>query len=730
MPTSPPIPTPGVYITEIPSGVHAITGVSTSVTAFIGTAQRGPINTLADMFSFADYERQFGGLAESSEMSFGVRQFFNNGGSHAIVVRVGANAQTASLTINDGSSNPSLVFTALDGGASGNGTAVAVDYPTDPNRFNLTLTGVPDANGNSAVEQFSGLSMNSTDRKFVESATASSGLVSVKRSSAAVYGSGSSTANPSSWPDLDATHNTVRVAVDGKPAVSVSFTLHAKQTDVVAALTAAVVGAKATNPSANKIVITSNFTGDTSSVVVFPGLTNDAAKLLGFGVANGGIEVDGSAVARPAPSPDPGMLVDDVSSLNVNKPPDGNIALTLDNGRPVIIPLHVNDVTTNDWNTFAARIQSAVQGFRPTVQAFANFAATYDGTKLLTLASGTRGPNSAVYVTDSPPGTLATTLGLVGSAASYKSGSSQVLSGGSEDPLSSSNTYATFVPPPSTKGGIYALENVDIFNIICLPGITDASTLADTAAYCEERNAFLIVDPPTGLKPPGVEALLNGTALPKSDHAAIYYPNIYIGDPITGGTRLSAPSGTLAGLYARTDGTRGVWKAPAGTAVALVGAQQLEYTMTDGENGLINPLGGNAIRNRPPYGIIAWGARTLNGSDAAASEYKYISIRRLASYIELSLMQGTQWVVFEPNDEPLWSSIRLNVGSFMNQLFRQGAFEGQAPADAYFVRCDSTTTTEADRNNGVVNILVGFAPLKPAEFVLIQIQQMAGQIAT
>jgi phage tail sheath protein FI len=152
------------------------------------------------------------------------------------------------------------------------------------------------------------------------------------------------------------------------------------------------------------------------------------------------------------------------------------------------------------------------------------------------------------------------------------------------------------------------------------------------------------------------------------------------------------------------------------------------YKLTDPENGALNPLGLNCLRIFPIYGSIAWGARTLVGSDAEGNEWKYVPVRRTALFLEESLYRGTQWVVFEPNDEPLWAQIRLNIGAFMHGLFRQGAFQGQTPRDAYFVKCDKETTTQADINLGIVNILVGFAPLKPAEFVVIKIQQMAGQI--
>jgi uncharacterized protein len=157
---------------------------------------------------------------------------------------------------------------------------------------------------------------------------------------------------------------------------------------------------------------------------------------------------------------------------------------------------------------------------------------------------------------------------------------------------------------------------------------------------------------------------------------------------------------------------------------------ELTYSLTDRENGVLNQLGINCLRTFPAYGTVVWGARTREGSDQDASEWKYIPVRRLALYIEESLYRGTQWVVFEPNDEPLWAQIRLNIGAFMNNLFRQGAFQGRTPQDAYFVKCSSETTTQNDINLGIVNIIVGFAPLKPAEFVVIKIQQIAGQIAT
>ncbi len=221
---------------------------------------------------------------------------------------------------------------------------------------------------------------------------------------------------------------------------------------------------------------------------------------------------------------------------------------------------------------------------------------------------------------------------------------------------------------------------------------------------------------------------LTGTA---ARNAALYFPRVVQTDPLLDGKLDTfVPCGVIAGVIARTDVARGVWKAPAGNDAALRGTQGLSVNLTDQENGMINPLGINCLRSFRITGRVVWGARTLRGADQLADEYKYVPVRRLALNIEESLFRGTQWVVFEPNDEPLWAQIRLNVGAFMHNLFRQGAFQGQSPREAYFVKCDGETTTQNDIDRGIVNILVGFAPLKPAEFVIIRISQIAGQIQT
>jgi phage tail sheath protein FI len=209
----------------------------------------------------------------------------------------------------------------------------------------------------------------------------------------------------------------------------------------------------------------------------------------------------------------------------------------------------------------------------------------------------------------------------------------------------------------------------------------------------------------------------------------MYFPHIRLTDPLTGQLRSFPPSGAIAGVIATTDAARGAFKAPAGTGHGrLPGVRALTVNLTDREQGLLNPIALNCLRVLPIVGPAVWGTRTLAGADEEGSPYKYVPVRRLALMLEESVFRGLKWVVFEPNDERLWGNIRLNVGAFMNTLFRQGAFQGTSAREAYFVKCDSETTTQNDINNGIVNIIIGFAPLKPAEFVVVKIEQIAGEI--
>jgi phage tail sheath protein FI len=275
-----------------------------------------------------------------------------------------------------------------------------------------------------------------------------------------------------------------------------------------------------------------------------------------------------------------------------------------------------------------------------------------------------------------------------------------------------------------------AIAGLDLVNLVCVPGETDVTTLAALQGWCRKRRAFLIVDADPAAT---VRSLSEDTTVvpdgPDALNAAVFFPWVRAPDPLHGGALADfPPSGFVAGVFARTDAARGVWAAPAGEGASLDGTAGLAVAVNDAENSLLNPKAINCLRTFPAYGTVIWGSRTLHGQDARGSEWKYIPVRRMALFLEETLYRGTQWAVFEPNDESLWSQIRLQIGEFLQGLFRQGAFQGRTSREAYFVKCDSETTTQADIDHGVVNILVGFAPLQPAEFVIIKLQQVSSRV--
>lgn len=284
------------------------------------------------------------------------------------------------------------------------------------------------------------------------------------------------------------------------------------------------------------------------------------------------------------------------------------------------------------------------------------------------------------------------------------------------------------------QASLKALDRVDDASILVIPGAPEDVAMVG-ASYVEAQrplgDMIYIVD---SLKPEhgesgetqtnNVKAFVQRFS-PKTSYAALYFPWVEVPDPyskVSGAKRLAPPSGMIAGLYARTDNTRGVWKAPAGTEATLAGAVGVSAQVTDGDQDALNPIGVNCVRQFPSSGIVVWGARTL--STQSNPEYRYVPVRRTAMFLKTSLYRGTQWVVFEPNDEPLWSSIRFNLNAFMLSLFRQSAFQGGKPAEAYLVKCDADNNIQATIDAGQVHIMVGFAPLKPAEFVIIHLQQL------
>jgi phage tail sheath protein FI len=626
---------PGVYIEEIPSGVHTITGVATSITAFVGKAQRGPLNKATTITSFSDYVRTFGGLWLDSAMSFAVRDFFLNGGSQAIIIRVftptfaTAAAQQAAFTAAQGQAQTAADAVAK---AAADAAALATPPPTPQSVAQAAggavkaagATGLPAQDAAQAVADAATVAAQATNpvpsptdvanaaKNAVSSAVASAATAAapITRAQIAIPGGLVLEAKyEGAW------GNTLRVRIDTNVSPAVAGAMNVA--------TSALFNITVYNTGTGETEVFRNLTVIASSRLVSKVLANDSSMIQ---------VVDPQNLPTSPPTPNS-------SKLAVGK-----------------------DITNDDkYSTPVTSIAS-------------------DG--------------KAIGTTDLVPA-----------------------DGG------------------ASKTGIYALEDADLFNILCLPPLAldvdiEFPGISDAVAYCEKRRAILLLDPPSGWKTvadasSGVDGI-NIT----SKNAALYFPRLMQPNPLRSNQREPfAPCGTIAGILARTDTNRGVWKAPAGLVDgSVLGTPELTVLMTDAENGLLNPLGINCLRARPAAGNVVWGARTRQGDDRLASEWKYLPVRRTALFIEESLYRGTQWAVFEPNDEPLWAQLRLNIGSFMRDLFRKGAFQGSSPKDAYFVKCDKETTTQNDINLGIVNVIVGFAPLKPAEFVIIQLQQMAGQI--
>lgn len=279
----------------------------------------------------------------------------------------------------------------------------------------------------------------------------------------------------------------------------------------------------------------------------------------------------------------------------------------------------------------------------------------------------------------------------------------------------------------AAQRGLWLLDQSDTVNLICIPplapGVDVAPSTWNTAIrYAAARRAFVIVDPPASWTSAADATAAVDQFVTRDSHAALYFPRILAPDPLAGNQpRPFTPCGAIAGLYARTDLQRGVWKAPAGTVATLTGVTGLTCSLTDADSDFLNPLAINALRSLPGRGIVARGARTLAGAEGLRSDYQYVPVRRLALFIEASLDRGLQWVALEPNGEPLWAAVRASVAWFLDQLWRDGAFQGSTPREAYVVKCDRETTTQSDITLGVLNVLVGFAPLKPAEFMDLHI---------
>lgn len=674
---------PGVYIEELPSGVRTITGVATSITAFIGRAIQGPVSEPITITNFGDFERTFGGLWLKGPMSYAVRDFFLNGGSQAIIVRLFSDADqkatkkaTSDLlkAIQEAAEKDDATVATVKTAAQSSATELKNKETNQEAKkaLDAILTATQAVDDAQSAEDAlkAATDASKTALAAVPSPVASLDIPLGGRDAAVAVHDAATGDDPAAVATAARQKaDTYKAEPDKSAADAIAKAAEAAK-DVQDATADSVKNAVKT--ALGKVPV--SFTLNAAS----PGKWSDNLKIV---VNYDGIDAE---VAKRY-----GLAPTDLFNLSVT---DGagsierirNVSVVESSRRLDRVLLQESQLIRVPIDEFNAPVLPAV------IPSEQETSVTTKGKKSGPLA-----------VTD------------------YK---------GSKD----------------DKTGIYALDKADLFNLLCIPpdyrdGDTHVDVYGEAMKYCKDQRAMLIVDPPAawgvnketaaaaakdGLRDLG----LSGEA---ARNAALYFPRVVQSDPLRENQMDTfVPCGIIAGVMSRTDTQRGVWKAPAGIDAAVSGVRGLQVNLSDAENGLLNPLGINCLRSFPVYGRVVWGARTLRGADQLADEYKYVPVRRLLLFLEESLFRGTQWVVFEPNDEPLWAQIRLNLGAFMNNLFRQGAFQGSSPKEAYFVKCDKETTTQNDINLGIVNIVIGFAPLKPAEFVILKFQQIAGDIAT
>jgi hypothetical protein len=400
--------------------------------------------------------------------------------------------------------------------------------------------------------------------------------------------------------------------------------------------------------------------------------------------------------------------------------------------QPVGVP-----ATAPETGTVGIAMQVAISNLQKTtspddtadiVISYGTTVETYRKVQISDLEARLQGSNLVTAVLPSQPGAYPAT----GSPFSLGYGSSGPPPAGGTvvNPLDFAQVFADYA----------SLDKVPVFNLLATPGITDNGVTSEAIAYCERKRAFYIMDTPSPQTAGWdvntvVGDLTQSTPLspapPVSTNAAVYYPWLMTTDPVTGNRATSPPSGFVAGIYGQVDSAQGVWQSPAGIQTTLLGTTGVDPdgVMTDPQQGILNQNAIDCLRQFPGIGTVVFGARTTAGANAntAQQQWRYVAVRRMALFIEQTLYANLTWAVFEGNATPLWNALTQEVTAFMLSLFRQGAFAGSTPSQAFVVQCDSTTTTPADVANGVVNILVGFAPLVPAEFVVVQIAQLAGQ---
>ena len=725
---------PGVYIQEVPSGIRTITGASTAVLAIAGHFPRGPVDRPVRVTSWGDVERHFGGIDRRYEAAYALQEFFLQGGTQAWVARIAFQQPSIVLTTTE----TAMTVRARNVGTAGDNIEVRISH-TNGGNFNLQVR-----DGNSgAFTEYADLSTDPLSHRFagliVNADVAAGGsplvllenvahLPAANSTSINLAGGGASVASSNTLPSVPLPALTIQALAGATNSTTVAATDNGNGTfnlvfnnPAPSATVANDLVNLSLNPTSPAYVVGRVAATGFAAVVEGQHPLRIPATAAARSMSGGGAPVPSASVALPRAVGGGNSIT--VTAVNPGSWGNGlriGIMPTLSGGFDMSVAEYRGtervrgelfrnlNVIPNDPNNVVTVIARQSELVR------------VSGTMILPRASST----AAVDIENLAPDAL------------------YALSGGADgtlpgDPAWAASAGAAFLGNETNRTGLFTFNHLDpdYFTLMAIP---EAPYMADggngvyaaAGAYCRDQLAFLLVDHPTsadsvtGITAWPIAQTL-GTDLARG--SALCFPKVIKSDPL-GGERTLSASGSIAGLMARTDAQRGVWKAPAGLDASLAGVRP-SVPMTDRQQAQLNKRGLNVIRVKPFAGSVNWGARTLAGADALASEWKYVPVRRTALMIERTLKDSLPWVVFEPNDESLWAQIRLNIGAFMQSLFVQGAFQGSSPREAYLVKCDGETTSQQDVNSGVVNILVGFAPLKPAEFVVVRLTQLAGRLA-
>jgi hypothetical protein len=724
---------PGVYVNIVATPQPPTGGASTSIGAFLGRAPMGLVGEAVPVLDFADYTRKYGGLNKDSAISYQANAFFSNGGEQAVIVRLYKKPLTTTIEISDTPTKDEVYevsfsvnggpqpaddetpsYTAQEGDdASKVATGLASDLQTKLQAaVNASVTATAtagtivveltpsttDAKSDSAIELFLQTPKNLQFQQGAPS-TIGQGTAQVPVFTSKNVWVPNATADDNANPPKSAAAAGDYALVFtplGGAAVNISYTATAGDADIAQKLVDGINNDRVASNLVTAAREAGTGAGDTITLTY-----KQAVEISEISPPASAMELSDPTAVVTFEAASPGVWGNELTAF-VEKVDADNVNLTVYyfDGSGYQTERFLNVTFEDDPSKNPQRVDKV-------------------------LANGSQ------YLRWTYTSGVSVTSALVGNGSM----------GADSAPLDDE----TYLGDGGEHPGVYALEQLPYgFNIVCVPpddigddeggDPPDSSVYAAVTDICVNNNAMLIMDPPkswyTAWAGGNVSSIdisdLGSYSAEAGRNAAVYFPRVVISDPLMNGhPKVLPPCGFVAAAWAATDNAVGVWKAPAGLDVPIGGIIGLQAKLTDDQNGVLNPQGINALRVFSVGGDVAWGARTLRGADVLGDEYKYIPVRRLALYIASSMLLDTKWAVFQPNGDALWAKLGDQVGTFMSGLFSQGAFAGTSADQAFFVKCDKTTTTPADQAAGIVNVQIGFAPLYPAEFVVITVSQKA-----